>query len=826
MQFLALPTWEEIFRGLMALLCQVVYPIVGWLYDLFINVSKVNILSSNEVQPIYQRVTMILTIVMVFYVTFQFVKYIVQPDTISDKEQGMGNIIYKMIAVVVLIAFVPTIFTAALKLQTAIIDKGVIGKVILGPTGSADSNFGPAFSSQIFSMFYRVDSKYANEDCDGIPCGALVGMNIKSLRESGHLGYLTTGLNASVTEKRTEDGKEYEITTSYISFDGLLAVIVGGFIGYILALYCVDVGIRWAQLVFLQVIAPIPIIGYLSPKKDGIFQKWIRQCTTTYLDLFIRTAIIYFVLLICNILLESRALNGGLLDGLGQLHWLMETFVYIVLILGVLMFAKKAPKLLQELFPSTGAASGNFSLNPKERGMAGLVRTAGGVAGGVIGAAAGAATGIAQGWRRSKALDKDGNEKGTASGVWGATKGAMRGAFGGAARGVYNGAKKGNVFKNSIEGAKNQIESNKKFGNREEGGYSLGDQIGDRFRGAFGAPSRTEAQEQQKAPIKRHDDALKRVTDTEASIKKRALEKVKEGAASGSDAAPELQNAARKLAATEARLKTLEDPNASANEFKVGKYKATESNKAQKDYDDAVVLAKSSVNKANFTDSSGTFDQAGYDRAVAAAASQVKAEDYAVAYKTEEEAQAAYTDARRAARASISRSDYSDQASFEAACRDAENSINKDLFIKGYTSEADAEAAKATAIDNARAQLDADQKEVVAQYAKHSGDAAVRTMAQELATYVEEYNATAAMGNADGTGSRRIYAVDNAGRRTEETLSADSILQDFKGFSAGVKKGAYRDAIDENAQRVISIDAEIDRIKRQTEGSGIGGDKK
>ena len=131
MQFLGiLPSWEEIFRGLMAMLCQFIYPLVSMLYNLFIYVSKVNILSNDQIQPIYARVTMILTIVMVFYVTFEFVKYIVQPDAITDKEKGASKLIYKMIAVVVLIAFVPSIFTYAMRIQNIIIEKFIrIGKL-------------------------------------------------------------------------------------------------------------------------------------------------------------------------------------------------------------------------------------------------------------------------------------------------------------------------------------------------------------------------------------------------------------------------------------------------------------------------------------------------------------------------------------------------------------------------------------------------------------------------------------------------------------------------------------------------------------------------
>ena len=398
MQFLDLPVWESALRGLMAFLCRVIYPIIGFMYELFSNVSKINILS-GAVEPIYQRVTLILTIVMVFYITFQFVKYVVQPDGLTDKEKGAGNIVYKAIIVVVLIAFVPKIFEMAYTVQSKIIDTNVISKVVLGPQASTDdNNLGSGFSATIFNMFYYVDEENASKDChDGLDCATLVDNNVYNLSTENSLSSLSVGLNA--TDKKGE--------TPLITFDGLLAVIFGGFVLYILMLYCIDVGVRWVQLIYLQVIAPIPIIGYLSPKKDGIFQKWTKQCFTTYLDLFLRVAIINIVLLLCDTILRAKSnldQTGGLLAGLGEVSGMMETLIYIVLIMGVMLFAHKAPKMLAELFPKAGAASGNFGIglkDAKERitPTTDVLRTGrrvvGGAAGGIAGAVIGARTGRA-----------------------------------------------------------------------------------------------------------------------------------------------------------------------------------------------------------------------------------------------------------------------------------------------------------------------------------------------------------------------------------------------------------------------------------------------
>lgn len=361
MLLLDLGWFESGLRVIMAWLCSFIYKLIASLFELFINISKVELLRSEEITPIYQRVTMILTIIMVFYVTFELVKYIIQPDTMKDKEKGASKVVVRMILVVVLIAFVPTAFRLAYRLQNAIIEREVLSKVILGRSNTSSESFGRNFSADMFSLFYYFDTNIWDEDeeCEHVGCQTLVDGNISSLRTTGQLENLSYALNDS--DDITENGVEQEVAK--IHFDGLFAVLVGGFLVYVLILYCIDLGVRVAQITFLQIIAPIPIIGYLSPKKDNIFNKWVKQCTTTYLDLFIRLSLIYFILLICKIIADAYN-NGTLIQNVDQDS---KTYVYIAIIMGLLLFAQKAPKMLQELFPKMGAASGNFGLKAGER---------------------------------------------------------------------------------------------------------------------------------------------------------------------------------------------------------------------------------------------------------------------------------------------------------------------------------------------------------------------------------------------------------------------------------------------------------------------------
>lgn len=357
-----LPFWREAIRGIGALLCNLIYSLISWVYQLFMTVAKLNFLSTTAIEPIYQRITMILTIVMTFYITFEFVKYVINPDNITDKEKGVGNILYRMVLVVVLIAFVPKLFTLAYRAQNIILNNQVISKIILGKKNVNVETAGGEFSANLLSLFYGIDEEAcANNQGNCSDAEDVVTENLDNLSTNGSVNILE-GINVTVEKSLVRFDDSY---TPAIKFSGFFAIGVGLFVLYVLVLYSVDVGIRYAQLLFLQIMAPIAIMGYILPKKDGIFQKWTKQCLTTYLDLFIRIAIIYFALFLIQII-GSAYDSGALFEGM-EISKLLQDFAYIVLIIGLLTFASRAPKLLNELLPSKGAAGIGFGFKAGER---------------------------------------------------------------------------------------------------------------------------------------------------------------------------------------------------------------------------------------------------------------------------------------------------------------------------------------------------------------------------------------------------------------------------------------------------------------------------
>ena len=71
---------------------------------------------------------------MVFRITFTAIEYLVDPDKILDSKQGIGNIIKKVLIVVILLGSTRYIFNFAFDFQSKLIESDVVGNLILGPS--------------------------------------------------------------------------------------------------------------------------------------------------------------------------------------------------------------------------------------------------------------------------------------------------------------------------------------------------------------------------------------------------------------------------------------------------------------------------------------------------------------------------------------------------------------------------------------------------------------------------------------------------------------------------------------------------------------------
>lgn len=357
-------------RTLMLTLCDVIYKMIYLTFNIFEKLGTAQIIEDSQVQEIFNRVGLIIGIFMLFRLTFSFIQYIVDPDAMFDKKKGAGNIIAKIIIAIVLLGSTSTIFKFAFTLQERIVDSHIISKIIFGSQKEID-NFGGELSANVFTAFYRLNDE-ANlkddEDCkdyfkpsneaDKDETTTVIAEQIANAKGSLTIAY------SCITE-RDEDDKEY-----VVSFDGggFIALVAGVFVLYTIMIFTIQVGVRVLQLAYLQIIAPIPIMMYITPKGDEQLKKWGQQCLTTFLDFFIRVAIIYFAVFIIKSIWQTGTIGNILTAGTESASGWETAYVGVIMIIAVLTFAKKVPNLIKEVFPSLGgAAAFDYGLSFKKQ---------------------------------------------------------------------------------------------------------------------------------------------------------------------------------------------------------------------------------------------------------------------------------------------------------------------------------------------------------------------------------------------------------------------------------------------------------------------------
>lgn len=355
-------------RSLIASITELIYKLIAGLYNLFIALSQISLFKNNEIETIYKRVEVILAVIMVFYVSFQFVKYIVNPETFSDKEKGVPGLIKKMVIVVFLMGFGTSIFATADKIRNTIITKQVLPQLIF--QDRANNNYsqdtaGYNFSSQMIRLFYTANPDVKDEKCDNNHTAAqTVELQLSNFANGNdlQLSFCTGKYVQKDVFLWGLIGRDFQWL---VNLEWLYAILVGGFIVWVLINYCVEAAKIVFQLALLEIIAPIPIISYLSPDKDGMFQKWGKQVLTTYLDLIVRLFIIYLMMYFCDLALKAFNNINEILETSVSGDF-MQMLVKIFLIIGLLYFAMQAPKLIKELLPKGMAGlSGNFGFGAK-----------------------------------------------------------------------------------------------------------------------------------------------------------------------------------------------------------------------------------------------------------------------------------------------------------------------------------------------------------------------------------------------------------------------------------------------------------------------------
>ena len=363
---------ETIFRTLLFWLDSIVYKFIPTVYNLLVNIAETSIFSDYVFTLFSNRIYTLLGVFMLFKVSFSILTYIVDPDAFTDKNKGFGKLISNIIMTLALLIFTPYIFTYAMELQGIILKDNLIGKLFStnGVNTTVVADPGNTMAYETFKAFYYFDvDRYPECDSDnftGNNADFSCIDNISSIEDTASLrknleyahftGSISVYLDSGIAIMRdSNDNYVMTYTTIFSTITGVVMILL-------LIVFCFDIAVRSVKLGFLRMLAPVPIISRIDPKKGkDVFDKWVKTCINTYLDLFIRLLAIYFAIFVITQIIDLRFVDAVTGQEMGEVN----PFVKVFIILGALLFAKQLPKLISDL---TGMKmDGKFTLNPLKK---------------------------------------------------------------------------------------------------------------------------------------------------------------------------------------------------------------------------------------------------------------------------------------------------------------------------------------------------------------------------------------------------------------------------------------------------------------------------
>lgn len=337
----------SIFRSLFAFLDFIVYSVISVLFRTIFNLANFELVGFYE--SFEQRVYVVLGIFMLFKVTVSVISYLVNPDKISDKEQGVGKIITRILMVLIMLIALPTFFSLMTEFQNKLLP--VIPRVVVGTANTLSS-----------------------EDVTGVA----ENMSLTMIQSFAHLKDGCTGDELSSPSdfltninNSCSDGDKTIYAYDYLP---IISTLVGFLACYVLFSLCITVAIRAFKMIILRMIAPIPIISYVDPKssKNGAFSTWTKTLITTWAELFILIGIIYFIVYIIDFVLSGDAWVGFFSNVSNPVDGaLCLAFLFI----GLLFFAKQAPKFLFDALgiKNNGSFTRMLGMGASALGMGGSV---------------------------------------------------------------------------------------------------------------------------------------------------------------------------------------------------------------------------------------------------------------------------------------------------------------------------------------------------------------------------------------------------------------------------------------------------------------------
>ncbi len=442
-----------------SLLDTIAYTLLAAGYNIFYAVSKIDLFGTpgSGGQNVYKEITTkiytALSVVMVFVFAYYLIMMIIDPD--GGKGKSTTALVKETIIAFITVILLPTVFRYMSLFQSHVITDNTIGNLILGGSGGSNGDFGDTVALIVFTSFYHPQGTSYSDYFDNE--GKYIGVeNAKDVCDAGDdkanptvcevwanaLQEWTTDRALTAIGPISTKSKLYDTTNDEggMYYMWIITTVCGVVCAWFFFSYAIDVGTRAVKLGFLQIIAPIPVLLKIFPQGKKTFDAWFAEIKKSYLEIFLRLAIIFFIVKLCTMVpefIDAVWNSGSEIPG----GFLTKALATVCLILGLLKFAKDAPQLFKTIFASGGGLFAGLDWKPgmkrrvseNEYAMKGL--------GGAVGLAAGGVGAAVMAGRKAYNDNAPEGDVGTGK-AWAAALGSgIRGLGHGAISGARNGFK-------------------------------------------------------------------------------------------------------------------------------------------------------------------------------------------------------------------------------------------------------------------------------------------------------------------------------------------------------------------------------------------------
>ena len=368
--FSAIGNWViDALINVLAMIDGVLYSLLAYLYQIFFNVSSANILSGETVKALFSRVQLILGVAIVFKLAITLINGIIDPDKITDKKSGAGKMVTRIVtSMVLLLLIVPLnipsediedgsyesqlnnngiLFGTLYEFQNRVLSDNTLARLILGKESTTETlatsdsmeNMGKRLSVIILKSFVTVNMADGKDGEDP----RVAANRVCSDDASQELveDYLDNDNNVYAilnhVTARCKDNNTYIFNYMFLISTAAMVLILLIMIGFTL-----DIGIRTFKMSILRLVGPVPIISYVDPKSgDKNLEAWSKSVSKTYLDIFLRVAVVFFILFVIEEFTKngvSFSVQQGTVYGLS----------FVILVIALFYFAREAPKFILE----------------------------------------------------------------------------------------------------------------------------------------------------------------------------------------------------------------------------------------------------------------------------------------------------------------------------------------------------------------------------------------------------------------------------------------------------------------------------------------------